>query len=173
MFRSLVLTALVAGCNGPDASERQALFPELIEVEPGGPWLALFDITVAVGPDGRTGLRPELEMNVGGFLEDGISIEASFTSIDLQDLPTTEPGAHTGDVAIQLEPDFAACEGAGHAVMDDGGCSFDLIGGVTTSSNAGAPRVGFIARLFDDDDTFTGDPEAVGLSLSVTEVLER
>ncbi|MCA9569916.1 MAG: hypothetical protein KC656_18855 [Myxococcales bacterium] len=170
MSRILPLALLaLAACNKPLASERDSVFPTMRPVTEQGPWIALFAVSMGVDADSRP-LDAELEMNVGGFLEEGTTVDAVFTSVLLEPLPTSEPGAHTGDVAIQILPDFTACDGIGYTEREDGGCTVDVVATVTLSTS-GSPRVGFIARV-QETDGWTGSADSIQIDLEVTEVTE-
>ena len=158
----LALAALLPACSGALAVERDSLFPTMYEVGDGS-FIALVGIEIGVDAAGRDGVRAELEMNVGGFLEEGAQVDASFSTPSLTNIPTTTPGSHTGDLAIQFEPDFAACDGDGYTVRDDDGCQMVLIGAVSSTTET-SPRVGVIHRVFEDDG-FSGGEVQVDLSL--------
>ncbi|MEZ4323428.1 MAG: hypothetical protein R3F61_38540 [Myxococcota bacterium] len=168
MSRHSILYALVvcSGCSGALATEKSESFPSLIEVESGS-YVALFGITMGVDAASRD-LRAELEMNVGGLLEEGVAVQASFTTPTLEPIPTTEPSAHTGAVAIQFEPAFATCDGPAYTERDDGGCDIAVLGTVTLGAS-GTPRVGFIGRVFETD-TWMGTEAAIRIDLEVEEI---
>ena len=162
---ALLGSALMLGCGKPLASEKTSIFPTMNEVAPGV-FLAFFRITMGVDETTRDA-QSELEMNVGGLLPEGTSVDADFSTVLLSPIPTFEPDAHTGNVAIAFSPGFDSCDGDGYELQDDGGCEVTVLGTVTLSNDT-SPRVGFIARVLKDG--FEGSADDVSVDLSVEEL---